>query len=98
MSISLDSGHLTMKSSTKATIQGSIKIAGTGTNLPITIQGEFKDIPAPLHEIYMRAMLNSYGDVAVRRNEEPEEPLTINEKKREWRLNRIVDIIASKFK
>jgi hypothetical protein len=97
MSISLDSGHLTMKSSTKATIQGSIKIVGTNTNLPITIQGEFKDIPKDLHEIYMRAMLNSYGDVAVRRNED-REPMTIKEKKREWRLNRIVNIVTSKFK
>jgi hypothetical protein len=97
MSISLDSGHLTMKSSTKATIKGSIKIAGTNTVLPITIQGEFKDIPVSLHEIYMRAMLNSYGDIAVRRNED-KEPMTIQEKKSEWRLNRIVDIIASKLK
>jgi hypothetical protein len=97
MSISLDSGHLTMKSSTKATIKGSIKIAGTNTVLPITIQGEFKDIPASLHEIYMRAMLNSYGDIAVRRNED-KEPMTIKEKKREWRLNRIVEIITSVLK
>lgn len=98
MSISLDSGHLTMKSSTKATIQGSIKIAGTNTVLPITIQGEFKDIPAHLHTIYMRAMLNSYGDVAVSRNEELEELMTIKEKKREWRLNRIAKIITSALK
>ncbi len=98
MSISLDSGHLTMKSSTKATIQGSIKIAGTSTNLPITIQGEFKDIPAHLHEIYIRAMLNSYGDIAVRRNKEPKELMTIQEKKREWRLNRIVEIITAALK
>ena len=97
MSISLDSGHLTVKSSTKATIKGSIKIAGTNTVLPITIQGEFKDIPASLHEIYMRAMLNSYGDIAVRRNED-KEPMTIKEKKREWRLNRIVEIITSVLK
>jgi hypothetical protein len=97
MSISLDNGHLTMKSSTKATIKGSIKIAGTNTVLPITIQGEFKDIPASLHEIYMRAMLNSYGDVAVRRNED-KEPMTIQEKKSEWRLNRLVEIITSVLK
>ena len=97
MSISLDSGHLTVKSSTKATIKGSIKIAGTNTVLPITIQGEFKDIPASLHEIYMRAMLNSYGDVAVHRNED-KEPMTIQEKKSEWRLNRLVEIITSVLK
>ena len=46
----------------------------------------------------MRAMLNSYGDVAVRRNKEPKEPMTIQEKKREWRLNRIVEIITSALK
>jgi len=42
-------------------------------------------------------MLNSYGDVAVHRNED-KEPMTIQEKKSEWRLNRIAEIITSVLK
>jgi len=92
--ITLDNGRLSMPSSTKATINSSIKIAGTNTTLPIKIEGEFKDIPQHLHEIYIRAMLASYGDTNVHTNA-GEEPKTIQEKKREWRLNRIADILLS---
>jgi hypothetical protein len=93
MSISFDSGHLTMEGSTKAQINTSIRIVGTGTELPITIIGEFKDIPPHLHGMYIQAMQGSYGSVNVYNNTEPE-PKTIEEQKSEWRLNRIVDIIS----
>ncbi len=94
MSITLDSGHLTMKGSTKAQINASITIAGTRTELPITIIGEFKDIPPHLHGMYIQAMQGSYGNVNVYDRTKDEEPKTIQEKKSEWRLNRIVDIIS----
>jgi hypothetical protein len=94
MDITLDSGHLTMKGSTKATIKSSIQIAGTGTVLPIEIVGEFKDIPTHLHQMYIESMLSSYGSVNVHNNTN-EEPKTIEEQKSEWRLNRIVDIISN---
>ena len=97
MSITLDSGHLTMKGSTKATIKSSIKIMGTNSVLPITIEGEFKDIPPHLHQIYMQSMLASYGSVNTYDNTK-DEPKTIKEQKSEWRLNRIVDILMSKRK
>jgi citrate synthase len=93
MSITLDSGHLTMKGSSKATIKTSIKIVGTNSVLPIEIVGEFKDIPQNLHQMYMQSMLASYGSVNVYDNTK-EEPKTIEEQKSEWRLNRIVDIIS----
>jgi len=93
MDITLDSGHLTMKGSTKATIKSSIQIAGTGTVLPIEIVGEFKDIPPHLHGLYIQAMQSSYGSVNVHNNTEPE-PKTIEEQKSEWRLNRIVELIG----
>lgn len=94
--ITLDDGSLTMRSSTKATIKSSIKIVGTNSVLPITIEGEFKDIPPHLHQIYMQSMLASYGDTNIYNNTKNEEPMTIKEKKSEWRLNRIVDIIMGK--
>jgi hypothetical protein len=96
MNISFDSGHLTMKGSTKAIIKSSINIVGTGTKLPIEIVGEFKDIPPHLHQIYVQSMLASYGSVNVHNN--TDEPKTIKEQKREWRLNRIVELISKKIK
>jgi hypothetical protein len=95
MSITLnsDSGKLTMQSSTKAQMNASITIAGSGTKLPITIIGEFKDIPPHLHQIYIQAMWSSYGDTNVYNNTK-EEPKTIEEQKSEWRLNRLVELFS----
>ena len=95
MSITFDKGNkLAVQSSTKAQINASITIAGTGTELPITIIGEFKDIPPHLHGMYIQAMQGSYGNVNVYDRTKDDEPKTIQEKKSEWRLNRIVDIIS----
>jgi len=96
MNLTLDSQHLTVQSSTKATIKTSIRIVGTDTVLPITIEGEFKGIPSHLHQMYMQSMLASYGSVSVHDRTKAEEPypMTIREKQKEWRLNRIVDIIC----
>ena len=96
MSITLnsDSGKLTMQSSTKAQMNSSITIAGSGTRLPITIVGEFKDIPPHLHQIYIQAMWSSYGDTNVYNNTKDDEPKTIKEQQSEWRLNRITDVLG----
>ena len=93
ITISNDSSYLTMEGSTKVTIKASQTIVGTGTQLPIEIVGEFKDIPPHLHQMYIQSMLSSYGSVNVYNNTD-DEPKTIKEKKSEWRLNRIVDIIS----
>ena len=97
MSIELNSENLSIPSSTKAQINSSISIVGTQTRLPITIIGEFKDIPPHLHQIYMQSMLSSYGDVNVHNNTD-EEPKTIEEKKSEWRINRLADIFLKALK
>ena len=93
ITISNDSSHLTMEGSTKVTIKASQTIVGTGTQLPIEITGDFKDIPPHLHQLYMQSMWASYGSVNVYNNTD-EEPKTIKEKKSEWRLNKIVQIIS----
>jgi hypothetical protein len=67
-----------MKGSTKVQINASITIAGTGTELPITIIGEFKDIPPHLHGLYIQAMQSSYGNVNVYDNTKDEEPYSIS--------------------
>lgn len=94
MSITIGGSHLTMQGSTKATIKASITLAGTGTVLPIEVVGEFKDIPQHLHRIYMQSMLASYGSTNVYNNmDDDKEPMTIKEQKREWRLNKIVNLL-----
>ena len=76
--ITSDNGSLTMNGSTKAVIKSSIQIVGSGTELPIRIEGDFKDIPPHLHEIYMQSMLSSYGNVNVYDNTQDEEPYSIS--------------------
>jgi hypothetical protein len=73
-----NSNSITMEGSTKVQINASITIAGTGTELPITIEGDFKDIPPHLHEIYMQSMLASYGSVNVYDNTKDEEPYSLS--------------------
>jgi len=93
MSITFGGEHLTIQVSTKAQMNSSITIAGSGTKLPITIIGEFKDIPPHLHQMYIQAMWSSYGNTNVNDKEEPY-PMTIEEKQSEWRWNRIINIIG----
>ena len=93
ITISNDSSHLTMEGSTKVTIKASQTIMGTNTQLPIEITADFKDVPPHLHQLYMQSMWASYGSVNVYNNTD-EEPKTIKEKKSEWRLNKIVQIIS----
>lgn len=69
MNISFDSKQFTINNNTKAIIKSYIKIAGTNTILPITIEGDFKNIPNNLHSLFIDAMLNSYRSVSVYNNE-----------------------------
>ena len=95
ITISNDSSYLTMEGSTKVTIKASQTIVGTGTQLPIEITGDFKDIPPHLHQIYFQSLTHQYNtSVSVYDNTKDEEPKTITEKKSEWRLNRIVELIS----
>jgi len=89
--------NLTTPSGTKAQINTCMRIVGTQTELPITIIGEFKDIPSHLHQMYMQSMLMSYSNVDIHNNTK-EEPKTIAEKKSDWRINRIADIFLGAVK
>jgi hypothetical protein len=73
-----DNGSLIINGSTKAVIKSSIQIVGSGTELPITIEGDFKDIPPHLHETYMQSMLASYGSVNVYDNTKDDEPYSLS--------------------
>jgi hypothetical protein len=87
-----------MKGSGKVTIKSSITIAGSGTSLPIECTADFSNIPTHLHQIYFDAFRYQYGSGSNVYSNLDEEPKTIEEKKSEWRLNRITDIILSAIK
>jgi hypothetical protein len=96
LTINTDSSHLTMKGSGKVTIKSSIKIASSGTSLPIECTADFSNIPTHLHQVYFDAFKYQYlSQVSVHNNTEP---LTINEQKSEWRLDRLTNIILNAIK
>ena len=95
INITPDNGRLTMKGSGLVTINTSIKMYGTGTELPIKIVADFNNIPHNLHSLYFQSLTHQYNtSVNVYNNTKEDEPKTIKEKKSEWRINRIVDIIG----
>jgi hypothetical protein len=98
LTINTDSGHLTTKGSGKVTIKSSISIAGSGTSLPIECIADFNTIPVHLHQVYFDAFRYQYGTNSNVYSNLGEEPKTIEEKKREWRLNRLTQIFSSILK
>jgi hypothetical protein len=99
--ITPDNGSLTMQGSGKVQIKTSIKIYGTGTELPVTIEADFNNIPHNLHYLYYQSLVSNYNtNIVAHKNlsKVEDEPKTIKEKKSEWRLNRIVELISNVIK
>ena len=94
LTISPDNGRLTMNGSGKVQIKTSIQIYGTGTKMPVTIEADFTNIPHSLHSLYYNSLIAQYNTSVNVYNNTDDEPKTIKEKKSEWRINRIVDIIS----
>jgi hypothetical protein len=85
-----------MKGSGKVTIKSSITIAGSATHLPIECTADFSNIPTHLHQVYFDSFRYQYSSqVSLHNNTEP---LTIEEEKSKWRLNKIANIILSTIK
>lgn len=85
-----------MKGTGKVIIRASINIAGTNTHLPIECVADFSNVPENLHKIYFDAFRYQYeGSSNVYNNTEP---LTIEEQKREWRLDRLTEIFSNMLK
>jgi len=100
LTLDIDKGDLTINTKPIVKIKTSLEIVGTGTELPIEIVGDFTDVPTHLHEMYFDSFTQLYvRGVKVYNNTEKEpQPMTIKEKKRDWRLNRLVDIFTKTFK
>jgi hypothetical protein len=103
LTFSNDSSHLTMEGSGKVQIKTSIKIYGTGTELPVTIEADFNNIPHNLHYLYYQSLISNYNtNIVAHKNlskvEEEPYPMTIEEKQKEWRWNRLAKLVLKAIK
>jgi hypothetical protein len=90
-----DNGRLTMKGTGKVQIKTSIQIYGTGTKMPVMVEADFSNIPHNLHSIYYNSLISQYNtSLNVYDNTKDDEPKTIEEKKSEWRLNRLAELFT----
>jgi hypothetical protein len=77
-----------------AEINTGITLAGHKSELPIKITADFTNIPKEQHEIFLDTFKYFYNtEVNVYNNSYQEKPKTIEEKKRDWTINRIIDIL-----
>jgi len=93
-----DASKLTMKGSGKLIIKTAMELVGSKTELPVSIEADFTNIPEELHYLYYQMLVSQYNTrqmvhSSLYDKEEPY-PMTIEEKQSEWRWNRIVDIIS----
>ena len=103
INITPDNGRLTMKGSGKVQIKTSIKIYGTGTELPVTIEADFTDIPHNLHSLYYQSLISHYNtNIVAHKNlskvDDDPYPMTIEEKQKEWRWNRLAKLVLKAIK
>jgi hypothetical protein len=89
---------ITMKGTGKVTSKSVIEIVGTNAQLEIEHTADFSKIPIEHHQIYFDSFKASLIDSRVYDNTKEPYPMTIKEKQREWRLNRIVDIFLNRKK
>ena len=91
MNLTLDSNNsFTIQGSNEVTINNSIEILGTGTELPVKVIADFSNIPTHLHGIYLQSFQYQYDkDVRVWSN--TSEPIKVKTKKSF--LDKILSII-----
>jgi hypothetical protein len=93
--------YLTINVKPIVKVNKTISIVGSDHELPVEITADFTNIPPHLHGIYLSAIDSRYDSgikIWDNTGDMTPEPKTIEEGKSEWRLNRIVDIIFSKFR
>ena len=91
-----DASKLTMKGSGKLIIKTAMELVGSKTELPVSIEADFTNIPTELHYLYYQMLVSQYDTRQMVHSSlyDTEEPKTIKEQKSEWRLNRLVELIS----
>jgi hypothetical protein len=75
-------------------INTGISLAGHKSELPIKIIADFTNIPESQHEVFLDTFKYFYNtEVNVYHNPYNKIPKTIEEKKKDWTINRIIDIL-----
>jgi hypothetical protein len=87
-----------MKGTGKVTTKSIIEIVGTNTQLEIEHTADFSKIPTEFHQIYFNSFKASLIDTKVYDNTNEPYPLSIKEKQKEWRLNRIANLFLNSKK
>jgi hypothetical protein len=93
--------NLTIDVKPIVTIETGISLMGYKTELPVTITADFTNIPKEQHEVFLQSFQYYYErEINIHHNLHSDnanlEPKTIREKKKGWRLNRIIDILLGK--
>ena len=93
--ITLDSKNsLTINVKPIVEINTGITLAGHKNELPVKIIADFTNIPESQHQVFLRSFKYFYDtEMNVYSNTTKEKPATIKEKKRDWTINRIIDIL-----
>ena len=95
-----NSKNLTVDSKPIAQINRHIRLGGTGTELPITIIADFKNIPVKHHEMYLRLFQDYYtlSDIQcnIYNNTEPE-PKEIKKKEKSSAIAKFFNKILKKI-
>jgi hypothetical protein len=83
------------------TIETGISLMGYKTELPVTITADFTNIPEDQHEVLLQLFQYNYErkiniHLDLNTDKVNLESKTIKEKKKGWRLNKIIDIFLGK--
>jgi len=81
MNLTLNTNNtFTIQGSCEVTINNSIEILGTNTELPVKVVADFSNVPTHLHGIYLQSFQYQYDkDVRVWNNISP--PIKVKTKK-----------------
>ena len=93
--ITLDSKNsLTINVKPIVEINTGITLAVHKNELPVKIIADFTNIPESQHQVFLHSFKYFYNtEINVYNNTTKEKPTTIKEKKRDWTINRIIDIL-----
>lgn len=89
-----DASKLTIKGSGKLVIKTAMELVGSKTELPVSIEADFTNIPTELHYLYYQMLVSQYNTrQMVHSSLYDKEPMTIEEQKREWRWGKIAKLL-----